>query len=331
MVENKSMVKVNLLDEKELVDKFYSSAKASLDSELPRSYLGMSEIGDPCERKLWLHYNKAPKEVGGQLARVYSQGHRTEAKIIQELERMGYPITERQGQFEDYSGRFRGHCDGVINYKSSFRILEIKSANDAMFKKFESQGALAEPRYYAQLQMYMSYSGYESALFLVENKNNQKIFAEIARYFEPDAIELKEKARRILDALKPPDPVDKASDCFLCDVKWACQNFDEWVKPKCSNCDYYRPWYRMKAYEEKCYRLLSSGEFSPELLESASKLLPWKEAYIRTLTPNFLNRADIDLSKFFLKEHGEKDWCGHPKHQRPLKKLDGKSVCQDHF
>jgi hypothetical protein len=211
-------------DASELVDRVYQACAARANAEPPRSYLGMSSIGDPCERKLWLAYHGAPrKPITGTKARVFANGHAVEARVVADLKAAGFGVDGQQLEFSDFSGRFRGHCDGVIHgVTAKPHVLEIKSANDENFKKFVRHGVESSPAYAAQVQCYMGYAGLQRTLFVVENKNNQKLYMERVR-FEPARFEsIRLKAWRILEAGSGPEGARTPLCARWCDYETAC-------------------------------------------------------------------------------------------------------------
>jgi hypothetical protein len=199
----------------------YEACARRVAAEPRREYLGMSIIGDPCERRLWLGYNNADKAaLEGRIARVFDCGQATEARVITDLRAAGYTIDGQQTEFTDFDGRFGGHCDGVIHGVTKRpHILEIKSANDAAFKNFKKQGLKFKPVYEAQMQCYMGYGGQERGLFVVENKNTQELYTERVYFNQAQFEELKAKAQRIVEAVDPPAKSEDESGCRYCDFK----------------------------------------------------------------------------------------------------------------
>ena len=109
----------------------------------------------------------------------------------------------------------------------TWRLLEIKSASEKQFELCKALGYEKwNPKYAAQLQVYMGYAGFEDSVAVVYNKNTADIYIEKVR-FDPQAFEsLKQKATRILN--QPPDvplprPAEgKSQYCGFC--KWCARN-----------------------------------------------------------------------------------------------------------
>jgi hypothetical protein len=210
-----------------IIDRVMDVSLRRNQAQPAREYLGMSQIGHPCEHMLW--YNliyPGNGRVDGRLARVFEVGHVTEERLIKDLREAGYTIGGEQETFSDFEGIFRGHCDGVIyGVTKEPHILEIKSANDNSFATFKKRGVKFHTLYYAQVQCYMGYSGLERALFVAENKNNQNLYMERV-YFDNEFFEgLRNKAYGIIYGHPRETPPKKTpcEYCRYCNLKPECE------------------------------------------------------------------------------------------------------------
>lgn len=212
------MVEIN---QNNLALEIYEACARRQETEEPRTYLGMSQIGKRCLRALWYDYNRYPRHrVDGKTARIFQFGRDREDFIVADLKLCGFEITDRQLGFEDFNGHFQGHCDGVIHgITQKPHILEIKTANDESFRLFEKNGIRSKPEYYAQAQCYMGYSNLERTLFVVENKNNQALYTERI-YYDDD--EFKTYRKRAYDIIMAEDESPFHNDGYDC--KW-CDYF----------------------------------------------------------------------------------------------------------
>jgi len=173
-----------------------------------RRYLGMSSIGEPCLRKLWLSYHTKEQEIfSGRMLRLFNMGQMIENRIVRQLRATGMTVTGRQLAFKDHNGKFRGHCDGILSgmpESSKPHILEIKSASDKYFKLFEKNGVEATaPKYTAQCQAYMGYAGLDRAVVIVENKNDSSLYMERIKFHHGQFEALREKAKMIIESPAP--------------------------------------------------------------------------------------------------------------------------------
>lgn len=145
---------------------------------IPRQYLGLSEIGNKCPRWLWYaHHNTPSKPVEGRIIRLFRTGNIIEDAIISDLESIDIEVTDRQREVEIVNGDIvlRGHIDGIV----SGQLLEIKSANEKSFKQLLKVGYEKwNPKYKAQAHVYMVLCDLEECMVVVENKNDSNLYIE---------------------------------------------------------------------------------------------------------------------------------------------------------
>ena len=228
-----------------IANAMYETAANSRDKQPPRRYLGMSAIGAPCDRALWLNFRGFPQNpIDGRIIMLFRFGDRIEEEVVHWLNKSGYRVEGQQSGFEDFNGFFRGHCDGIIHgVTKQPHILEIKSANDKKFKAFKAAGVrVTYPTYYAQCQCYMGYSGLERALVVVQNKNTSELYTERIYFNRDDFIALQNRAKNIITSTTPPDRMfsEKSIECRWCSSNLACRNGDSiLVKDQiCGTCRY---------------------------------------------------------------------------------------------
>ena len=101
------------------------------------------------------------------------------------------PNTKRQWRYTDYGTHVIGHADGQIELDERFEgcrrgevaLLELKSMNDASFRKFQGKGVKSShPTYYGQVQLMMGLSKINKSLFVCYNKNNSKYASELVPF-----------------------------------------------------------------------------------------------------------------------------------------------------
>lgn len=195
-----------------------------LQEEPARDYLGMSQIGNPCRRAVWLGM-RLRCERPGKLWRVFQMGHLMEDLVKKMLRAAGYGITREQEEFTDFDGRFRGHCDGVISgVTQRDHVLEVKSASASNFEKIRKQGVCkSKPVYEAQIQLYMGYAGLERGLFAVMCRNSLDLYTERVHFDEEKFERFRNAAWDLLTSQTPPDR--QPGECYWCDFKGgACEN-----------------------------------------------------------------------------------------------------------
>ena len=145
---------------------------------IPRQYLGLSEIGHKCPRWLWYaHHNTPQKLVEGRIIRLFRTGNIIEDAIISDLESIGIEVTDRQREVEIVNSNIRlvGHIDGI----AAGQLLEIKSVSEKYFKQLLKVGYEKwNPKYKAQAHVYMVLCDLEECMVIVENKNDSNLYIE---------------------------------------------------------------------------------------------------------------------------------------------------------
>jgi len=237
----------NLLPLLKLVDKTLAKEVAQ---EKPRTYIGGSSIGIECERRI--QYSKTHPHlreiIEPRVKRIFQVGDMYEEYMESLLKRCGFDIRGEKEDGSQYAfsmadGRFQGHVDGVLMNGPKFMefpaLPEFKSANDKRFKEFVKLGLQSTNAvYYAQVQIYQLCTGLTNpALWMVMNKNDQEIYAELVPHHAAFAESLVEKLQRILDAidggtLLPREYNTKTHrKCKYCDFKEECWKQEEETAP----------------------------------------------------------------------------------------------------
>lgn len=191
-----------------------------------RHYLGMSNIGKSCPRSLWYAFRGyTPSAIDGRAKMIFSLGDRVEDEVVRWLEMAGYKVTDRQRDFTELNGFFRGHWDGCIEGVTRRpHVLEVKSANANRFKAYKANGVRKiSPEYYCQVQCYMGYAGLERALFVVMCKDNCELFTERVYFSKADFQALENRAREIICCNDPATLGRDESHCEWCNFRFRCQ------------------------------------------------------------------------------------------------------------
>ena len=188
------------------------------NNEGQRGHLGMSQIGDEDERKLWLQYHWClPSDFKGRMLRLFDLGNRIEDQLVhfvKESEVFDLSAVDAEGNQYRASflgGHFGGSCDGfakrvVPEDPEQILVFESKSANDKRWKELNKSGDYQgwSRSYKWQLHCYMGCFGLTKSMAVVVNKNDSSIYSEIVD-FEPSIWEqAQEKAQRIITSDAPP-------------------------------------------------------------------------------------------------------------------------------
>lgn len=195
-----------------------------------RGYLGYSEVGDPCERKLFFSFHDKEKVFEPRIKRIFEIGHILEDYAVELLRRSGLsvwnvnPETSEQYRVRHPDYPISGGMDGVVKgLPESDRphLLEIKTANNNRFKQFVKHGVQkTEVKYWSQVHSYMKHFKLDRCLFMVINKNDSDLYFERIPFDPFEAEVADQKAIRVVTAEKAEDldRIAKKRTDFKC--KW---------------------------------------------------------------------------------------------------------------
>ena len=205
---------------KELIDQISSNHNEEIINDLcniiasqpdRNGELGMSSVGDECERKLWYSFHR----VGGDAViqertkRIFMTGHIAESFIINDLKKIGCEIYDQQKELTALDGHLKGHIDGIIrglpNDKESEYLLEIKTHNESNFKQLTKHGVRSSKFiHYSQVQLYMHHAELKNCLYVGYNKNTSDYYFEVIPYAKQFSIELIKRCYDIVSSEYPP-------------------------------------------------------------------------------------------------------------------------------
>lgn len=239
-----------------LVEQLYAEREAKESPRRPHS-LRPSEIGDECARKLWLRFRWADEleEFKGRMLRLFLRGQREEEVFVDELRSVYAKVYDRDPQnpgkqisFSALNGHINGYIDAiagnVMHAKEDWVVVEFKTAGSKAFKQLEKDGVqVAQPKHYAQLQLYMHHKGLKEGLYMSVNKDTDQIHAEFVAYDPAFGEALMEKADNVIyGALAPPRINNSPSfyKCKMCSAASVCHGSAEPGK-SCRTCEHSRP------------------------------------------------------------------------------------------
>lgn len=199
--------------------------------ELPRPYMGLSQIGDSCHRALQYHHYWGYKiTLSNRVKRLFNVGHRQEQIIIDELAKIGIFITDQQEEMVGTAGHWKGHCDGIaiaeIDIEKKF-LVEFKTHNQKNFDLVKKKGVRDfSSKHYGQCTAYMGYLGLPYCLYVAYNKNTSELWTEIIMFSDIDFQELKRKEMEVIasDSLLPRIGNGSPAwfECKFCDARKVC-------------------------------------------------------------------------------------------------------------
>lgn len=218
-----------------------------LITELPRHYLGMSQIGEPCDRALQYHFRWADETtINRRINRLFNFGKIAEEQMTEELERIGCRIDNQQKEYIGFAGHWKGHIDGNITMvpgKDDLDVflLEFKTHNHKYFKQLKKEGVQnGYPKHYDQCQRYLSEDPtLAGCMYVGYNKDDSDFYIEFLDHDTGRQKDLKRKEQHIVleDKLFPRIGTGQITwhECKMCNHQKVCYGRKE-VRPSCRTC-----------------------------------------------------------------------------------------------
>lgn len=202
------------------------------EAQAPRNYIGASELGDPCLRRVYYNAIKADRTpFTGQKLRVFEMGRAFEALVADWIKAAGFDLrthdlAARQFEFVTGNGRIKGHSDGVLAGGPRIPDLaypalwENKALKGRYWNALVKKGLRsAEPKYFAQVQLYLGYFELPNALFTAINKDTAEIYHAVIPYEVAEAQRYSDRGVdliRAVDAQNPPPRIASSPDFYAC-------------------------------------------------------------------------------------------------------------------
>lgn len=222
--------------------------------DTPRAHLGASVIGRPCERQLWYSFRWCYRETfDGRTLRLFARGHREEHVFAADLRAIGVKFnqvdqrTGKQFSFSTVGGHVGGSMDGEgVGFPEAptvRHVIEFKTSSAKAFKELAKGVKVAKPEHWAQIQLYMRWSGINAAIYMSVNKDTDDIHCERIEADAAASEALEAKAQRIVTAAAPlPGISDDPAwyECKFCPAAGVCHR-GEGVQINCRTCVHSTP------------------------------------------------------------------------------------------
>lgn len=221
-----------------------------------RRHLGASLIGRDCSRELWYSFRWAiKKKIPAKLQRLFNRGHLEEARFIAMLQMAGIEIwyeTEDGGQFKfsDVDGHFGSSLDGVVRGVPDLPAMDIpayaefKTSGDKAFQKVKKNGVRDEKyEHFVQMQVCMYEMNLPWALYMMVNKNDDELHAEVIQAEPEVAKRYIDRARGIIYSDQALPKVHDSPGwwkCKFCDARPVC-HLDQVPEINCRTCAHATP------------------------------------------------------------------------------------------
>ena len=209
---------------------------------VPRSHMGASALGHPCDRWLWLSFRWAVQPTfPGRIRRLFRRGQNEEATILADLRAIGIKIKSTQ-QHVDFGSHVSGSLDAVIESgvpeaHKARHVVEFKTHNKKSFEALEKDGVeKSKPEHYIQMQVYMAGIKIDRALYVAICKDDDRIYTERVRYDKAIAEKAIERGKRIALADRMPDQISTDPSWYQCKFCPAHEFCHETKTTKHVNC-----------------------------------------------------------------------------------------------
>lgn len=94
---------IELQEIEKKLNKAIEDYSIEIHNDEPRTHLGISEIGDPCSRRLYYKFHWMKFEYfDGRMRRLFKRGHREEERFINYLEGIGFDVKRFQDPILNY-------------------------------------------------------------------------------------------------------------------------------------------------------------------------------------------------------------------------------------
>jgi hypothetical protein len=225
-----------------LIDKHHEA-----QAEVPRSHLGASTLGHVCDRWLWLSFRWAVQpSFSGRILRLFRRGREEEVNIINDLRAIGMDVRKVSSQHRvDFGSHVSGSLDAIIDSgvpeaPRSKHIAEFKTASKKAFDDLVKQGVeKSKPDHFVQMQVYMSGTKIDRALYLTVCKDDDRIHTERVKYDKAVATKAIERGKRIALADRMPEPISSDPSwyqCKFCDAHDFCHESKTTKHVNCRTC-----------------------------------------------------------------------------------------------
>lgn len=220
--------------------------EARAAAEEARPYLGMSAIGQSCERRLWYGFRWAARErMDADSWMRIQDGHRSETVMAEYLRLVPGlrldtldPRTGQQFGFVDLGGHFRGHADGMVRglkqAPTTLHVWEAKATNE---KKQQQLAKLVREKgeksalkawdavYHAQAILYMAYAEVTRHYLTCSSPGVRGIESVRTDTDLDEARRLRAKAERVITAAEPLPKINEDPawyECKFCPAQDVC-------------------------------------------------------------------------------------------------------------
>jgi len=226
-----------------LIDKHHESMQGE-----PRPHMGASILGHKCDRWLWLSFRMAVVEkFPGRILRLFRRGQNEEAQVVSDLRAIGMDIqkTGANQSRVDFGCHVSGSLDGVVESGvpealKTRHVLEIKTHGKKSFDALEKDGVeKSKPMHFVQMQMYMTGTKLDRALYVSVCKDDDRIYTERVKLDKDVAQKAIDRGHRLVKDDRMPPPLSTDStwfECKFCPAHEFCHKTKLTKQVNCRTC-----------------------------------------------------------------------------------------------
>jgi len=225
-----------------MIDQYHSSKPSK-----PRPHMGVSLLGHPCDRWLWINFRWAVVEdFDGRILRLFRRGHSEEDTIIKDLRNIGIDIRSSQRRV-DFGNHVSGSLDGVIESgvpeaPKARHVAEFKTHSKKSFDDMVKNGVeKSKITHFIQMQVYMHGTSINRALYLAVCKDDDRIYTERVKYDKKVAEDAIIRGKRIAMSDRMPEPVSADPSwyqCKFCPAHSFCHKAEPTKRINCRTCSH---------------------------------------------------------------------------------------------
>lgn len=234
-------------------------ATEELYPRYPTYTIGVSGIGHECARYLFysLRWMSNDDIITPRMKRLLNRGNHEEILFEKLITKIGFQPIKAEGKqhkVEHCKGHVKGYADGIaatcgidplaypkLSQLPSHVLLEYKTCGTGRgFADYSKTVILHKPIYYAQICVMGFSFNIPTCVFLVVNKNDDDIYAEVVELDFSHAKKLIDRAGSVIFTNNPPKKLAQSpsfSTCKSCKHNTICHHDGLPVK-SCRSCVY---------------------------------------------------------------------------------------------
>lgn len=191
---------------------------AAHESSTHAGRLYASSAGAPCSRQIWYDFHDpiaSELKISGILA--MEDGNLGEDLMRSRLAKHpDITVTRDQERVYLLDKRISGRIDGVITIDRTKRLWEHKNVNERSFKKLKESVLEWEPKYFAQVQIYMHGLSLRECIFTVATPGGRDFKDLLVAYDEKYTLQLLERLEVIMESMQPLARISEKKDFWIC-------------------------------------------------------------------------------------------------------------------